>query len=500
MQVLEQGVSDYEDAVLSTPGPDRLLQARRARRTDDRRQQGHEQRDDHRRHLRPARRRRGTTRRPRSASTASSDSGSDPAEPVGHQPADGRVLAEVEPVRQQRRAGDGVHPELQRTTPAASWSTRTRPSSAAPSASASAAARDRNSHLLRSGPSAGVWHHYAIVIDTHARRRPARSRPTSTASRSPTSRRAPAPGRATFANSTLYLMSRAGSALFGAGTLDQLAIYNQPLERRRRSSSTTTPTAPANRRSASFTISPNPARPEQSVTLDASGSTDPERRRSSTTSGISTATGRTRPTAAPTPNSPPASPPRARRNIGLRVIDNRNASATASTRSRSATCRRSVHAERVAEPGDRRPDGDAERRRIDRPGHDHRLQVGPRRQRQLRHRHRRQSRASPRPSRRRDRIRSACEADRRPRPERQINGDRHGARTDGEQLRRSGDEHPRPDRLLQARRVLRLRRSSTARACPTGRSPAPPSALPGAIQPRHRDRLQRRRATRARSR
>ena len=36
-------------------------------------------------------------------------------------------------------------------------------------------------------------------------------------------------GQGAFANSTLYLMSRGGGALFGGGSLDQLAIYNQPL-------------------------------------------------------------------------------------------------------------------------------------------------------------------------------------------------------------------------------------------------------------------------------
>ena len=57
-----------------------------------------------------------------------------------------------------------------------------------------------------------------------------RSPPTSTASRSAASRKASRTGPGPFANSTLYLMSRAGSALFGNGSLDELAIYNQPLD------------------------------------------------------------------------------------------------------------------------------------------------------------------------------------------------------------------------------------------------------------------------------
>ncbi len=36
----------------------------------------------------------------------------DPAQPIEHQPGDGGVLAEMERVRQQRLAGDGVHPQL----------------------------------------------------------------------------------------------------------------------------------------------------------------------------------------------------------------------------------------------------------------------------------------------------------------------------------------------------------------------------------------------------
>ncbi len=36
-------------------------------------------------------------------------------------------------------------------------------------------------------------------------------------------------GAGNFANSTLYFMSRAGSSLFGAGSLDEVAIYNRAL-------------------------------------------------------------------------------------------------------------------------------------------------------------------------------------------------------------------------------------------------------------------------------
>ena len=154
----------------------------------------------------------GRSRTPRRASTASSDYGERPAQPVGHEQADGRVLAEVERVRQRRRAGDGVHAELQRRPPAASWSTRTPRRPAARSASASASGSSRN-NVFFARPSAGAWHHYAFVL-RHARRRPATQiTPYVDGQAGHATRRstaAPAPGN--FANSTLYLMSRAGSA------------------------------------------------------------------------------------------------------------------------------------------------------------------------------------------------------------------------------------------------------------------------------------------------
>ncbi len=76
-----------------------------------------------------------------------------------------------------------------------------------------------------------------------------------------------------FANSTLYLMSRAGSSLYGAGTLDELAIYNQTL-------SPTTVFAHYHSKGVnvaltpSLSVTPSPAVTGQNVTLDASGSTD----------------------------------------------------------------------------------------------------------------------------------------------------------------------------------------------------------------------------------
>jgi hypothetical protein len=85
----------------------------------------------------------------------------------------------------------------------------------------------RNS-IFFARPSAGVWHHYALVLDSTA---PAGSEITPYVDGRPVSfqQGSAGSGGGPFANSTLYLFSRAGSALFGAGTLDELAIYNQPL-------------------------------------------------------------------------------------------------------------------------------------------------------------------------------------------------------------------------------------------------------------------------------
>ncbi len=131
---------------------------------------------------------------------------------------------------------------------------------------------DRNVIYIQR-PSAGAWHHYAIVINTGA---PASSEITPYVDGQAVSfqQESNSAGQGPFANSTLYLMSRAGSALFGNGTLDQLAIYNQSLSAStifQHFESYGTSKAPT----AAFTITPNPARVEQSVTFDASGSTDP---------------------------------------------------------------------------------------------------------------------------------------------------------------------------------------------------------------------------------
>ena len=86
-------------------------------------------------------------------------------------------------------------------------------------------------------------------------------------------------GAGPFANSRLYFMSRGGTALspsgttlFGAGTMDELAVYDRVLSTSEISAqyNSTLNNPP----SASFTASPNPATPGQSVSFNGSGSSD----------------------------------------------------------------------------------------------------------------------------------------------------------------------------------------------------------------------------------
>ena len=70
-----------------------------------------------------------------------------------------------------------------------------------------------------------MWHHYAFVLN---RKRPAANEVTPYVDGQPVSyqKESSGTGAGAFANSTLYLMSRAGTSLFGSGSLDELAIYS----------------------------------------------------------------------------------------------------------------------------------------------------------------------------------------------------------------------------------------------------------------------------------
>ena len=63
----------------------------------------------------------------------------------------------------------------------------------------------------------------------HARRPPPRSRPYVDGQPVAYTKRDSGTGAGNFANSTLYFMSRAGAGLFGAGDLDEVAIYDGAL-------------------------------------------------------------------------------------------------------------------------------------------------------------------------------------------------------------------------------------------------------------------------------
>jgi PKD repeat protein len=183
---------------------------------------------------------------------------------------------------------------------------------------------DRNS-IFFARPSAGVWHHYAIVIDTTAA---AGSEITPYVDGQPVSfqQEGSDTGQGAFANSTLYLFSRDGKALFGNGELDQLALYDQPLSAAtvfQHYNSYGTSKAP----SAAFTISANPVRPGQNVTLNASGSSDPDGQiveyqwDLNGSGNYETHTGSN-------PELTTNFPTAGTENIGLRVIDNHGASAS----------------------------------------------------------------------------------------------------------------------------------------------------------------------------
>ncbi len=185
---------------------------------------------------------------------------------------------------------------------------------------------DRNSIFFQR-PSAGVWHHYAIVIDTSA---PAANEITPYVDGEPVSyqQEGASSGQGDFANSTLYLMSRDAGALLGAGTLDQLAIYNQALSastvfQHFNSYGSNQPPK------AAFTVSQNPVRPGENVTLNASSSSDP------TGSIVDyqwdlNGDGTYETDTGSNPVLTTSIPSEGTYDVGLRVIDNHNASASTS--------------------------------------------------------------------------------------------------------------------------------------------------------------------------
>lgn len=129
----------------------------------------------------------------------------------------------------------------------------------------------RNTALF-ARPTARAWHHYAFVLDTTQSGATTITPYVDGQAVTYTKGGASGTGAGSFANSSLYLMSRGGTTLYGAGSLDDLAIYNVALDPQRiqdhYNSWGTNP-----RPKASLTISPSPAPINHTVTFDASGST-----------------------------------------------------------------------------------------------------------------------------------------------------------------------------------------------------------------------------------
>jgi YD repeat-containing protein len=74
-------------------------------------------------------------------------------------------------------------------------------------------------------PSAGVWHHYAFVLDTGAAA-DSQVIPYVDGQLVSYFKGDSGTGGGPFADANLYFMSRVGAALFGAGVLDELAVYD----------------------------------------------------------------------------------------------------------------------------------------------------------------------------------------------------------------------------------------------------------------------------------
>ncbi len=133
---------------------------------------------------------------------------------------------------------------------------------------------DTRNNVFFTRPSAGQWHHYAFALDSTA---PAAQQITPYVDGQPVTytKTATGTGAGAFANSTLYLMSRAGTGLFGRGALDELAVYNRVLTASEIAEHDAS--SGLNRRPhAALTASPNPVTIGTQVNLDASGSSDPD--------------------------------------------------------------------------------------------------------------------------------------------------------------------------------------------------------------------------------
>jgi PKD repeat protein len=121
-------------------------------------------------------------------------------------------------------------------------------------------------------PSAGLWHHYVLVLDPTA---PAAQEvvPYVDGEAVSFSKAENGAGAGNFANASLNFMSRAGAGLYGPGDLDEVAIYDRALSlatiigHYKLAAHNMPP-------EGSFTATPNPAPTNSTVSFDASGSSD----------------------------------------------------------------------------------------------------------------------------------------------------------------------------------------------------------------------------------
>jgi PKD repeat protein len=121
-------------------------------------------------------------------------------------------------------------------------------------------------------PTAGAWHHYAFVLDTNA---PASEQVVPFVDGQPVAytKVESGTGAGAFADSNLYLMSRAASGLFGAGDLDEVALFGRALSASEVAGQYAL-AFPNAAPEAAFTATPNPATTGASVKFDASSSKD----------------------------------------------------------------------------------------------------------------------------------------------------------------------------------------------------------------------------------
>ncbi len=124
-------------------------------------------------------------------------------------------------------------------------------------------------------PSAGAWHHYALVLDSTA---PAAEQVIPYVDGKPVSyvKTKSGTGAGNFANSNLYFMSRAAGALFAAGDLDEVALYNKALSAATIEDHYAGTAGGGEPPLATFTAAPNPAQTGEIVNFDGSNSSDPD--------------------------------------------------------------------------------------------------------------------------------------------------------------------------------------------------------------------------------